>query len=212
MTDNEMLNQDMAQAVPVAAPQEKMIPQSEVNHLVGKVRQEAHEKGKMEAQQVQQGTLSEERIRQIIMEQTQQSQQKQAMEMRAQQIVQDFAGKMSAGGAKYPGFEEKVAALDLPKIPQIVHLASSVDNTADVMNELADNPHKIASLLTLARETPHLANLEMQKLSNSIKANQKATETVQTKEPLSTIKPSTAPSDKGPLSVADFRKAKWAQR
>lgn len=215
MTENENLGQDVAQA----APAEKMIPQSEVNALVGRIRQEAHNKGFQEAraevsqQPAQQfNGLTKEDINQMIIEQTKASQLQQAREIRAQQIVDDFRNKMVAGIEKYPDFKEKVEALDLPKIPEIVHLAGSADNTADIMYELANNPHKIASLLTLARQAPHLSHIEMQKLSSSIKSNQKAAESIQPKEPLSQIKPSSAPSDKGPMTVADFRRAKWAQR
>ena len=199
------------------AEQEKLLSQSEVNTIAGKVRQEAYEKGKKEAessmaQNRAQGSLTEEQVRQIVMDQTQRAQQEQMQMQQARQIIGDFSSKMAAGADAYPDFEQKVGALDLPKIPEIIQLANSVDNTADVMYELASKPYKVGNLITLARTAPHLAHQEAQRLSASIKANQQAQQNIQTPEPVSQVKPTSAPAENGAMDIKSLRGQKWLRR
>jgi len=209
-------------------PKEKMVAQSEVDTIAGIAREQGIDKGRREAemafkaqqemtskvsaQQVAQGSMSEEQVRQMIMQETQKQQQEQLQMAHAQQVVSEFVSKMQGGAEKYEDFESTVAALELPKIPEIVKLANSADNTADVMYELGKNPYKVASLLTLARTAPHLAQAEMARLSGSIKKNQDVASKVVTREPLSQIKHSTAGADGGELSVKDLRKQSWMRR
>ena len=199
------------------AQQEKMLRQSEVNEIAGKVRQEAYEKGKREAesqlaQNQAQGALTEDQIRQIVMDQAQRAQQEQMQMQQARQIIGDFSSKMAAGADAYPDFDQKVSALDLPKIPEIIQLANSVDNTADVMYELASKPYKVGNLISLARTAPHLAHQEAQRLSASIKANQQAQQSIQTPEPVSQVKPTSAPAENGAMDVKSLRGQKWLRR
>lgn len=211
------------------APQEKMLPQSEVNDLAGKIRAEAYEKGRQQAmqaqmqaapaqenfaaQQVAQGSMSEDQVKAMIQEQTLEFQQKQAQRMMAEKIVGEFSTKMQGGAEKYEDFEATVKELDLRTIPEIVQLANSVSNTDDVMYDLGKNPYKIANLKVLAQTSPHLARAEMNRLSQSIVSNGKAKDQVAgVKEPLSQMKPSTGTVDTGEMSVSDFRNASWLRR
>src|ERR1043165_4223803 len=82
---------------------------------------------------------------QALMEKQQQEAHRQQMGKLAASFIQ----KMDAGKDKYPDFEAQIASLNLPSIPEIVHLAEGVDNTADVMWDLKENPHKIGNLLNL---------------------------------------------------------------
>lgn len=205
------------QAQQQMAEQEKLLRQSEVNEIAGKVRQEAYEKGRREAEaQLAQmkatSALSEEQVRQIVMEQTQKAQQEAARLAMAQQVVGSFASKMQAGSAEYQDFEEKVSTLPLAKMPEIVQLANSVDNTADVMYEIASKPYKAGNLLNLARNMPELALVEMQNLSASIKKNKQAAQTIQTPEPLGQMKPSSIPAESGVSGVSNLRKQDWLRR
>jgi hypothetical protein len=126
-------------------------------------------------------------------------------------IANEFVTKLQAGKAKYPDFDKKVEPLlnSIGNIPEIAYLSNAVDNTADVIYELAENPTKIANILSLAQRTPHLAHAEMIKLSNSIKSNESASQTPSVNEPLSQLKPSTVGGDNGSLSVKDFKKMPW---
>lgn len=208
MTD--MLNDDAlvtSEAVaPVQSPQERVFSQAEVNALVGKTRHEGYERGLREAKPTQGGAQYDEATLGRIVEEKMQAQVRGAI---AQQIVNDFVGKMEAGKGKYEDFDQKVGSLDLRSIPQIVQLANGTDNTADVVYDLANNPYKVATLLTLAEKSPHLAQTEMARLSRSIKTNEEAVRAAAPKEPLSQIKPSATTGDGSAMSVASMRRQPW---
>jgi hypothetical protein len=127
----------------------------------------------------------------------------------AQQVVSEFINKLQAGKDKYPDFEDVITDLNLPVMTDLVHLSNSVDNTADVIYDLGKNPHKVGNLMALINNAPHLAQIEMQKLSNSIKGNVVAQNTTNAKEPLSQIKSSTVGADNGSSSISDLRKQSW---
>jgi hypothetical protein len=98
-------------------------------------------------------------------------------------------------------------SLDLSTIPQIVQLANTVENTDDVMYELASNPNKLVTLLNLTNfGNGRLAYLETKKLSDSIKQNQTALQQPVPPEPLSQLKPSNVGTDNGALSIRELRK------
>lgn len=200
-------------------PAEKLLSQNEVNDIVGKVRHAGYEKGRKDAMAETKDSamsnpqLTEDQIRQMMREEASKVQEEQFRQQAAHHILSEFSTKMSSGKERYPDFEEKVAGLDLAKIPQIIQLANATDNTADVMYELANKPYKVGNILSLLNSAPHLAIAEMQNLSNSIKTNQKAAQTVSSaREPLSSFRPSNAGIDNGVKSVGDFRKMPWLMR
>lgn len=210
---------------------EKMLPQSKVDSIIrerlrekeSRLRSEYEQKLAQQQQQPMQSMggmeqANPEHIRQMIAEETKKQQDKLAKEyldymqaQQAQDLVSRFTQKIANAKDKYPDFEDKVGALQLGKIPAIVQLADGVENTADVIYDLADNPHKIANILQFAGnpETVHLAQIAMQRLSNSIKANEEARLTPQARQPLSQIKPSNAGTDNGVRNIRDLRKQDW---
>lgn len=214
---------EMEQMAAIEAAQEKMLRQSEVNELAGRIRSEAYEKGRQQAmseyqkqqesvsaQQRAQGALSEEEVRRIVQEQAIQFQQQQAQQMMAEKIVGDFIGKMNEGPSKYEDFEDVVKDIELSKNADLVQLANSVPNTADVMYDIAKHPNKLANLKMLLQHSPALAIKEIQHLSNSIVKNEKSKDQYAgIKEPLSKLKPSAGTVDSGNLSVADLRSQDW---
>lgn len=221
---------------------EKMLSQSEVNKLVGKLksdeRQKAYDKARreimaeLENQQVsppqnQQAQpmgnmggmpqLNADQVRQMIAEET--SKQNQVMREQYQQqqlqdhmnkIASSFIQKMESGKAKHPDFEAKIAELNLPSLPEIVELAEGVDNTADVMMDLANNPHKIGNMLMTFSRNKNLARKSMADLSASIKNNEAAKNIKMPGDPLQKIQSSAnANSNLGDgldVSVADLQK------
>lgn len=218
--ENSGVGQEQVQAPAIAQenPQEKLLKQSEVNEIVGLVRKEAAERGRREAlaelQKTQtvnedQGSrgldLNDERIRKIVSEEN----EKAANQAVANKIAMDFTQKMLSAKSKYPDFEQVVSQLDLPRVPEIVHWTNSLDNTADVMYDIAKNPSKFANILMLTQAAPHLAQAELQKLSSSIKKNQEAQAQAQPKEPLSQIKASSAGTDNGKMTLQDYKNADW---
>lgn len=230
MTDQVDLgiqDQTAIPAVQVQQPmhQEKVLTQSEVNDLIGRKKAEAYEQGKREAlaqlqaqsQPVQAPVssmggmqqYSPDHIRNMVAEEAQRQLQYQAQMAEGNRIANEFTQKMVAAKDKYPDFEQTVSSLDFTKIPHIVRLANQADNTADIMYDLANNPHKIANLLTLANTDDRLAQQGIAKLSQSIKQNQAVENQKSSREPLSQMKPSITGTDNGSMTVSDLRKQPW---
>ena len=231
MTDeaqgSEISAQDSAPAVEVSdspsavesAPQESEKPvertftQTEVRRIAAKSKHEAYEKGKRDAEAMSQkaaslggmDAMSEDKIRQLIQDES----QRQANLAMAQKIADEFTQKMKAGEAKYPDFSEAVSDLNLPQVPHIVHWANGLDNTSDVMYDLAKNPAKFANVMMLSQTAPHLAQREMKRLSDSIKKNEEAKAQKLPDEPLSQMKHSPVSTDNGRYTVSDYRKMDW---
>lgn len=191
-------------------PPEKVLKQSEVNELIGRIKHDAYSKGLREGM-TQQPTqnmggmpqLTEEQVRQMIADESQKSAQMTA----AHQTLANFANQMNTGKGKYSDFDETVANLgDLKNISHVVELATDTGIAGDVMYELGRNPGKVASLTTLAYINPHLAKIEMKKLSDSIKTNEKGSEAPSVAEPLSQVKASTVGTDNGSKTIRDLRK------
>jgi hypothetical protein len=204
-----------------ATAAEKAIPQSIVNDVVKQAKHHAYEQGKKAAEalaQEQDNTavfiptatnqstpLTAEHVQNMIANHTVQ----QASEWQAQQIAQQFLGKLSAAKDKYPDFEETIANLEVHQFPEVVQLANNVDNTADIMYELGKNPSKAVILKQLAQLNPKMAALEIRRLSDSIQQNQAAQQTPSTHPPLSQLTPSVTQTDKGPFTIGDYRKQSW---
>lgn len=198
--------------------QEKVLRQSEVNELVGRVKHEAYTKGMRDAQGTPapvntQGIggmpgVTEDHVRQMIADEAHQQNQRAA----AHGMLTNFVQQMHAGKGNYSDFDETVAQLgDLKNIPHVVQMASESGIAGDVMYELGKNPGKVATLTTLAYVNPHLATVEMKKLVDSIKTNQQAAKAPEADAPLSHIMPSTVGTDNGTHTVRDLRQKSWAR-
>lgn len=136
-----------------------------------------------------------------------------AQEQDAQRIASEFFTKLESGKGKLDDFDKVLADVDLRSIPYHVQLANMVDNTAEVMYELAKNPSKIGAIQNLididlrAGRQPKLAISEMKRLSQSIKDNEKAVNFKNPNEPLSQMRPSNAGTDnKGVLTASDYKR------
>lgn len=207
------------QAPSPVTSEEKLLKQSEVNDLVGAAKHEAVERYKRAQaqpqgmQQTSTNGMTAEEVQKIVGERIQQSrndwieeQRQQTERQDANRIVNEFASRLDAGKGKYQDFDNVLGDVDLKNFGATVHLATFVDNTADVMYELAKNPIKMVNLEELSRKSPKLAIKEMQRLSDSIKTNQQASNFRSPNEPLNHLKPSNAGTDSGELTVSDFRK------
>jgi hypothetical protein len=208
-------------AAPETVSHEKTLPQSEVNELVGKIKKETYEKARREVLSEVQKThtpesissqqnigsmpISDDHIRQLITEQANRA----AMQAQAERVAHEFNNKMLAAKEKYPDFEQVVAQVNFAQIPSIVNFANSLDNTADIMYDIAKNPSKFASVLTLAGTAPNLAEMELRRLSESIKKNEDASKQPSASEPLSQIRPSITGTDNGSKTIRDLRKESW---
>lgn len=211
MDDGNIPAQDAAQ---VMTPAVKQMTQDEINALVASRYNAGLEKGKQEAAALAQANpnMSEEKIQKMVDAAANKAQKEQILQDRASQTVNQFMTKIQAGKDKYPDIEQKIQDLDLQESVEIIELANSLDNTADVMYELAQHPNKAASIVAALRtgQTKN-ARLQIQKLSSSIKDNQKAAIVVP-KEPLSQIKPSSVAGDDGVVSLDQLKKASYLRR
>lgn len=213
-------------------PSERLVPQSEVNKLVGGVKHEAFERGRKEAlaelqkqrslstDTYSQGSpqpsgISSDEIQRLIDQRFQAQQQQleqQQQQIAAQQFVQQFDAKLANGKSKYQDFDAVVVPLikDLANNNSmgVFQLAHMVDNTDDVMYELGNNPGKVAELSVLAITAPTIAKTYVENLSKSIKQNQQAKLVKQPNAPLGQIRPSITGTDSGneaSMQVKDFR-------
>lgn len=201
-------------------PAEKYLPQTQVNALIGSAKQKMYEKGKQDAlaelsqqnpvaQPQQQVANPQDDIRKIAQEEfakQQQEWQKQIMaeqhKQQANQAAQQIMMKFNEAKTRLPDFDKVVDMNTAIQMPDILGLANQVDNTADVMYDLMQNPGKIAQI----RGVPEpLARLQIQRLSDSIKQNQMAASQPNTPEPLDQVKPSNIGLGNGKQSVSDLR-------
>jgi hypothetical protein len=231
--DNSVMDNtatDMNQGTVEAAVQdERMLPQSKVNELIGQRVKEASEKAaaraveeyrkQAEAQQSQtynntQRYFSEEDIERKanevltkrISEFERQTQENNQM-AEANRIVDAYKQKIAAGASKYQDFGEVTGAVDMRDFPNFVALlADHADNAADILYDLSKRPSKMDEIERLCERSPKYAISEMKRLSESIKANEAANQQKQSRAPLTQQRPSNTGTDSGPLSIADYKR------
>ncbi len=210
----------------VSSPQEKTFTQAHIDSIVKGAKLDAYKKGRDEAlasvqsqqQSMPQNTgntsfggmqqQSPDDIRRTIQEEI----NRHSQHIAGTQILNQFINKINDGKNKYPDFENKVAQLQLDKIPELIPLLNSVDNTVDILHDFSENPHKVSLLLQSMRDprTAHLAQAEMSKISNSIRANQDAlSQQRSVNEPLSQVTPSAIGADNGNLGIRDLKNQSW---
>lgn len=219
-----------------SAPAEKMIPQSKVDEIIKdrlrhkESRLRSEYESKMQTMQApqQQAQMTQnmggmqqasyDDIQRMVEEATKKQQETLSQQYlqyveqeQAQKVAKEYLGKVNAAKEKYPDFDTKVGALQVEKIPSIVHLANSVSNTAEVMYDLAENPQKLASILQFANDpsTYHLAQIAITKLSDSIQMNESAKSQPSINPPLSQVKSSSAATDNGKSTIRDLRRQSW---
>ena len=189
---------------------ERLFTQSELNEVAGVVRKEAAERARKEAYAELQNSnsensLSRDEVAKMIAEENDIA----ARTAVANKIAYDFVSKIEAAKQKYPDIINVVGVLELPNNPQIVDYVNSLDNTADVVYELAKNGLERGSILGMLATNPRGAKEELNKLSNRIKERNKEVSQKNPSKPLSQINPSTAGIDSGDLTLADFKKQSW---
>ena len=205
---------------PKTAPAEKMFSQSEVGSMIARQKKETAEKvraelaaqsdrAQMQTQQQQHQSQnmggvqqqSQEEIRRLIQEEA----YRMSQQSYAQQIERDYLSKIDSAKSSDPEFAELYDELGIENHPDLVIWANGLDNTAQVVKDLAKNPAKFSSVLTLARSgSGKMAKKEMERLSASIKANEAAQKQPQVDAPLGQMKPTNIGTDNGDLSVSDY--------
>lgn len=216
------------------AHDEPVIPQSKANKLVGNAREEGRQSGYkngykqafddlQKSQPVGSDSVNvrneninkpvEENIKKIVSDAIQESQAKlheQARQFQAQQehqkTISELAGKINDAAKRIPDFAETLSQVgNFAEAPALLHYANRVDNSGDVLYELAKYPHKAGQIISVIQAgTPTIAEKLIRDLSKSIKDNNQASGDRLPDEPLSQLRPSNigigkAQSDTGSL-------------
>jgi hypothetical protein len=233
--DNVSENNNQTQPeLPSQAPSaEKMIPQSQVNDIVGNAKREAAERA-VEAYKRQQAQTnvdtrvpyddlggrrySEDDIKRVTgdeikrhFSQLEKETQERTNVEAANRIVGMFRDKITAGKDKFEDFDSVAGNVAMQYYPNVVQLlAEHVDNTADVLYHLAKNRDKLYRLESLSGHNSSDAIYEIKRVSDSIKANEQNSQTKQPNAPLSQQRPSNTGTDSAGavLSMKDL-KAKY---
>ena len=140
-------------------------------------------------------------------QQASEAQAQQELDANAKRIADDYRAKMKSGAEKYEDFDDVMADFNPQAFPNLVYLASQLDNTADVMRELMQNPAKWATVTVLSERDPAAALRNLQKISVSIKANEQAK--AQEKEvapPLGRLSSTSTGQDTGVPSMQDLKR------
>ena len=232
--DNSVMDNasDMSQAQETAPVQntEKMLPQSQVNELIGNAKRQAAEKAvedyKRQAasevraaapQAQEQGHMrhsSEDDMKRVAGDeikrhftQLEQEAQERANVDAANRIVGMFRDKIIAGKDKFEDFESVTGNVAMQYYPNVVQLlAEHVDNTADVLYHLAKNRDKLYRLESLSAHNTSDAIYEMKRLAESIKANDDSLQVKNPNAPLSQQRPSNTGTESGSLSMSDLKR------
>lgn len=204
---------------------ERIFKQSELNEIVGRAKHEAVESFKRQQTQQQQPSqnhesqtvrgLSEDDVRRLTGEELTKHRdnwsretQERADAEAAQRIVSSYKEKIAAGKEKYEDFEAVTNNVDMRYYPNVVQLlAEYVDNSSDVLYELAKNRTKLHQIESVCAHNPQDAIYEIRRLADSIKANDQSSQMKHAHVPLSQQRPSNTGTDSGSsLSIRDLKR------
>jgi hypothetical protein len=126
---------------------------------------------------------------------------------RSKAMADEYFNKMQRGRELFQDFEEVLADFKPQKFPEVALLAGQMENTPEIMYELAKNPSKLNDINGLAKSDPEWAMKQLKKLSDSISANKQAMSNRSPNAPLSTVRSSSVGGvDAVPNSVDDLRR------
>jgi hypothetical protein len=207
-------------------PTERVFRQTELNEIVGRAKHEAVESFKRQQTQQQPQSqqyqetqshrgLSEDEVRRLTTDElnrqreswTREAQEKSEAEA-AKRIVDAYKAKIAPGRDKYEDFESVTNNVDMRYYPNVVQLlAEYIDNSADVLYDLAQHRTKLGQIEQLCSHNPQDAIYEIKRLSESIKSNDQTSMMKHAKAPLSQQRPSNTGTDSGvTLSMKDLKR------
>lgn len=219
--ENAVVEEAPNQASEVVETVEKQIPQSQVNSLIGRAKQQAYEKAMREAEQKYQSPAQRNEPQEIdydrIYKQVEERARNEREEAQQQQYLQDVASKFLEGEkkakAELSDFDEitRDAREDIEKFSETVILLSQFPESGHMFYELARNPEKLAYIDNLAKKSPRLAHKALQKLNKSIVDNKSVyNNSDEIMQPLDRPTPSKISSSSEKSSnIRDLRGADW---
>lgn len=218
---------NQAQQIESSVHNERMIPQSQVNEIVGSAKRDAAERAveaykrqqtqsAPQAQQQDQSARysSEDDIKRVAgdeikrhLTQLEQQAHERANMDAANRIVGMFKDKISAGRDKFEDFEKVTGNVEMQYYPNVVQLlAEHVDNSADVLYHLAKNRDKLYRIEGLSAHNQSDAVYEIKRLADSIKENAQTSQIKNANAPLSQQRPSNTGTESGALSMTDLKR------
>lgn len=231
MSENEQNFSDVTEPV----ENQKMIPQDEVNKIVGREKKAAREAARAEerakimaelesTQPVQQPYsmggqeryVTPEQVDDIVNQRLQRTlehatklQEEANIKAFNDKWESDYNTKLSAGKKDIPDFDEVMSSFTPTAYQNLRYLASQESNTAEIMHFAAQNPGKAAVFETIASRDAAAARAEFRKLVKTMEDNKiasKASNNTKASEPLSRLKPGVAGTDNGQSSMRDLKK------
>lgn len=224
--ENVAADTNQVPAQPAQVTNERIFKQAELNEIVGRAKHEAVESFKRQQEQHQQQpqlptqqtshrSLSEDDVKRLTTEELGRQREewdRQNLERQhadtAQRIVNAYKDKIAAGKDKYQDFEAVTSNVDMRYYPNVVQLlAEHVDNSSDILYDLAKNRSKLGTLESMCSHNPQDAIYEIKRLSDSIKSNEQSSQMRTSKAPLSQQRPSNTGTDSGGvLSMSDLKR------
>lgn len=208
---NDIVRREKARAAERAVEQERQKMQAQHQAELEKVRAESG------GQPAATAGIDTSAIKKEVYEQFMQDLQKhrdeverEAQERELKSIADQYYLKMGKGSQMFEDFNDVMGDFEPDKFPNAVMLAASMENTPEIMYELANNPSKLLEIDSLARTAPKLAQKQLERLSKSISQNLEAkNNNVSAPPPLSKIKSSSVGMDSGKMTLKDFKNAPW---
>ena len=208
---NDIVKREKARAAERAVEQERQKMQAQHQAELERVRAEAAGKS------APTGEIDTTAIKQQVYKQFMQDLQKhrdevekEAQERELKAIADQYYLKMGKGSQLFEDFNEVMGDFEPDKFSNAVMLAAQMENTPEIMYELANNPSKLVQIDSLAKTAPKMAMKELERLSKSINQNLEAkTNNVSAPPPLSQLKSSSVGMDSGKMTLKDFKNAPW---
>lgn len=220
----------------VTAPtQTEGLSQQQVNDIVkrekaqagDRVRREMEAQHRQELEKVRaesagnqpagQGQVDPEAIKQQVYDQFMQDLKyhrdelaKQEEEKQLRALADQYHLKMGKGSQLFDDFNEVMGDFKPAEFSNTAMLAAQMENTPEIMYELANNPGKLAEIEGLAEKSPTMAKKQLERLAKSINANLEAKQNnVNAPPPLSQVKSSSVGVDSNKMTLKDLKNAKW---
>jgi len=236
---SDMIEQNIAAASVIEEP---VVPQSKVNAIVASEKERARQKGIEEGMALAQAqnpaqpqpiqpnapidkeAIINETLKRVQDNSAEQMRQKQMQEEREAQVkdfVKKVADRLASIKEANPEIEKELQAFgdvtgDDEQMKNLkgsaLYLASQYENNVEVLHEIAKDPAKQSQIAMALKTSPQLAMKYVQKISESLMANENAMNAPKAKKPLDTIKGSSVSGNGDPTSVAYHKNRKGYKR
>lgn len=151
-------------------------------------------------------TNEDDKIRRIVAEQQEVMRTQGAIE----HALNTFRTRVQEGftDPEYPDYKETVACLNTEAMTPVALLASTFENTKDIMYQLGKDPSQAGVLLSLMNNPHTISHAQemLARISRSAAESRSAKTPSEPNPPLSQVKASTTGVDSGPLTYQEVRR------